>query len=233
MARFQVDMDILLAKLESHKKHVEDQFFTTNEKFEEPEKNLKEMEERITTRFQSIIDHLLTRLGTHENKVEEEFRKVDEKLQEPLFKLIEAEERITGLFQSILARFQSRLVDNENNIEAKFRRMESRLEEPETRLTITEERISQLEIVFEQVNHTTHQIAVVPPVIYLQHPQETVNVTQSACPERSPSLPRTCFDLRKSDPKLPSGLYWIDPDGEKIGEPPIQVFCNMTSGTFF
>jgi uncharacterized protein YuzB (UPF0349 family) len=26
-------------------------------------------------------------------------------------------------------------------------------------------------------------------------------------------------------------MYWIDPDGQGVGEDPIVAFCNMTTGT--
>jgi hypothetical protein len=41
---------------------------------------------------------------------------------------------------------------------------------------------------------------------------------------------RTCHGLRSVDHFLTSGMYWIDPDGKGVGEDPIYVFCNMTSG---
>lgn len=43
--------------------------------------------------------------------------------------------------------------------------------------------------------------------------------------------PRTCYDVRKLNPALQSGFYWIDPDGESIGEDPIYVYCDMASGS--
>jgi hypothetical protein len=42
--------------------------------------------------------------------------------------------------------------------------------------------------------------------------------------------PRTCRELRVTDPSLPSGMYSIDPDGEGVGENPIYVYCDMISG---
>jgi hypothetical protein len=41
---------------------------------------------------------------------------------------------------------------------------------------------------------------------------------------------RTCHEIRLEDPTLPSGMYWIDPDGNGIGDFPISVYCNMTTG---
>lgn len=41
---------------------------------------------------------------------------------------------------------------------------------------------------------------------------------------------RTCRELRATDPTLTSGMYWIDPDGQGVGEDPINVYCDMTTG---
>jgi hypothetical protein len=44
-------------------------------------------------------------------------------------------------------------------------------------------------------------------------------------------IPRTCRELRAADPTLPSGMYWIDPDGdEEGGDESISVYCDITSG---
>ncbi len=44
------------------------------------------------------------------------------------------------------------------------------------------------------------------------------------------SLPRTCRDARAADPSLTSGMYWIDPDGQGVGDAPIYVYCDMAKG---
>ncbi len=41
---------------------------------------------------------------------------------------------------------------------------------------------------------------------------------------------RTCNEARTADPSLTSGMYLIDPDGQSVGDPPINVFCDMTTG---
>jgi hypothetical protein len=43
-------------------------------------------------------------------------------------------------------------------------------------------------------------------------------------------IPRTCRELHAADPSLPSGMHWIDPDGQGVGDNPIYVYCDMTSG---
>ncbi|XP_057373213.1 uncharacterized protein LOC130694064 [Daphnia carinata] len=45
------------------------------------------------------------------------------------------------------------------------------------------------------------------------------------------SISRTCGETRSADPSLSSGMYWIDPDGQGVGDDPIYVFCNMTTGS--
>lgn len=44
------------------------------------------------------------------------------------------------------------------------------------------------------------------------------------------AFPRTCRAALAASPSLPSGLYWIDPDGPASGDDPIRVHCNMTTG---
>ena len=41
---------------------------------------------------------------------------------------------------------------------------------------------------------------------------------------------RTCTELHQADPTLNSGMYWIDPDGQGVGDDPIYVECDMTTG---
>ena len=43
-------------------------------------------------------------------------------------------------------------------------------------------------------------------------------------------IPRTCREAHLADPSLTSGMHWIDPDGQAVGDDPIYVYCDMTSG---
>jgi hypothetical protein len=43
-------------------------------------------------------------------------------------------------------------------------------------------------------------------------------------------IPRTCRELRAVNPSLASGMQFIDPDGQGIGDDPIYVYCDMSSG---
>ena len=44
------------------------------------------------------------------------------------------------------------------------------------------------------------------------------------------SLARSCYEILMADPTVKSDNYYIDPDGSSVGEPPIQVFCDMSTG---
>ena len=43
-------------------------------------------------------------------------------------------------------------------------------------------------------------------------------------------MPRSCAEARSADPTLQSGNYYVDPDGTNIGDDPINVYCDMTTG---
>ena len=47
---------------------------------------------------------------------------------------------------------------------------------------------------------------------------------------RSVSFPRTCRELCTADPTLTTGMHWIDPDGQGVGDDPIYVLCDMVTG---
>ena len=42
-------------------------------------------------------------------------------------------------------------------------------------------------------------------------------------------LPRSCFELKATNPTAQSGVYSIDPDGQIGADQPIQVYCDMTT----
>ena len=53
------------------------------------------------------------------------------------------------------------------------------------------------------------------------------NVIQSS---GKSGTPRTCRELRAANPSLASGMQFIDPDGQGLGDDPIYVYCDMSSG---
>jgi hypothetical protein len=44
------------------------------------------------------------------------------------------------------------------------------------------------------------------------------------------AIPRTCRELKAMNPSFASGMQWIDPDGQGIGDDPIYVYCDMSTG---
>ncbi len=50
---------------------------------------------------------------------------------------------------------------------------------------------------------------------------------------RKSAIFRTCDESRSVNPSLSSGMQWIDPDGQGIGDDPIYVYCDMTTGTTY
>ena len=56
------------------------------------------------------------------------------------------------------------------------------------------------------------------------------NVIQSS---GKSGIPRTCRELRAANPSLASGMQFIDPDGQGIGDDPIFVYCDMSTGKYF
>jgi hypothetical protein len=62
----------------------------------------------------------------------------------------------------------------------------------------------------------------------MQNEQKTSSSTSSSV--RGASIPRTCKEAQSGDPTLSSGMYWIDPDGQGIGDSPIYVYCDMAKG---
>ena len=43
-------------------------------------------------------------------------------------------------------------------------------------------------------------------------------------------IPRACRELKAMNPSFASGMQWIDPDGQGIGDDPIYVYCDMSTG---
>jgi len=46
-------------------------------------------------------------------------------------------------------------------------------------------------------------------------------------------LPRSCFEIKATNPNAQSGVYSIDPDGQIGADQPINVYCDMTTGNIY
>ncbi|EFX82472.1 hypothetical protein DAPPUDRAFT_241138 [Daphnia pulex] len=64
-----------------------------------------------------------------------------------------------------------------------------------------------------------------------QQPINSKSVSAISQPSGKIYLLRTCRETRAADPSLGSGMYWIDPDGQGVGDDPIYVYCNMATGS--
>ncbi|EFX62125.1 hypothetical protein DAPPUDRAFT_120497 [Daphnia pulex] len=100
----------------------------------------------------------------------------------------------------------------ETNFEAKFHQLVDKNRQLEEKVIRLESTVRQLESVIALQENTAASKSVDPLT------------------ERS-SIPRTCREARLMDPSLNSGMHWIDPDGQGVGDDPIYVHCDMTTGT--
>ena len=96
-----------------------------------------------------------------------------------------------------------------------------RIESLENLFTSLEIRMKQLESMELQFREIEEKIATIEK-----------NRKHTPLPQVIPvnQIARTCHELRSSDPSLHSGMYYIDPDGQNIGDSPISVYCDMITG---
>ena len=93
-----------------------------------------------------------------------------------------------------------------------------------------EEKVTQLETKLkEQETVLTYLLQATKLPTSATESKSIFNETAIGSTERS-GTPRTCRELRASDPSLSSGMHWIDPDGQGVGDDPINVYCDMTTG---
>ena len=98
----------------------------------------------------------------------------------------------------------------------RLKELESNVKQLETKVTRLEEKERQQELQIEK----------------LKKEREIGSAIGKRSMGRSVSFPRTCRELRAADPTLTSGMHWIDPDGQGVGDDPIYVYCNMATGKY-
>ena len=91
---------------------------------------------------------------------------------------------------------------------------DARLAEIESKVTRLEEKDLQQELLIKE----------------LLKEREINSASRERSAGRSVLFPRTCRELRATDPSLNSGMHWIDPDGQGVGDDPIYVYCDMATG---
>ena len=123
------------------------------------------------------------------------------------------------------------LEDRFTKLETKVFQLEEKNIRLEEKVTELEARNAQLEIkVQEQEN-------ILISLMVQTNQSETIdksisNHHQSAIQSRGKSgTARTCRELLMTNPSLASGMHWIDPDGQGVGDDPIYAYCDMASGT--
>lgn len=148
--------------------------------------------------------------------LEEEFNQLRENYVQ-LNRIVEKLEKNNALF---LAK-NTELEEKVTQLEAQQQSHKNTKQDLLSKVNVLESRIQQLESVFvsmfprEKETITTHQTSV-----------------QNSFENRPKSIgmARTCAELRAADPSVSSGLHLIDPDGQGVGDSPISVYCNMTTG---
>ncbi len=141
-----------------------------------------------------------------------------------------------------LSRLDNYVANRESHTHDLILNLETKLKNQEALLTKSANRLTQLEA--EEAERKRYAASldvkgVLPTGLLgsLREPPsngEAVTLVESQVVATRPaSMPRTCFAALKVNPSFPSGMYWIDPDGERMGDPPIQVYCNMTTGKYF
>lgn len=58
----------------------------------------------------------------------------------------------------------------------------------------------------------------------------SVSITETPRHVGSILMGRSCAEAHAMDPTLLSGDYYVDPDGVNVGDDPISVYCNMSTG---
>ncbi|XP_046648303.1 uncharacterized protein LOC124338251 [Daphnia pulicaria] len=112
-----------------------------------------------------------------------------------------------GEIQNQLQQLTTNYISLKINLESKLTRLEELMEQKDRQHGILEEKVLRLELeLLATKERETNQLA-------------TKNV-----------MYRTCSEAHAADSSLTMGNYWIDPDGQGVGDDPIFVYCDMATG---
>ena len=101
---------------------------------------------------------------------------------------------------------------------------DARLEELESKVTRLEERDLQQDLLIKKLQQKEM------PIGSAEFTQSHLALNDEHKIGKGVPFPRTCRELRAADPTSTSGMHWIDPDGQGVGDAPIYVYCDMTKG---
>ncbi|XP_046462614.1 uncharacterized protein LOC124208790 isoform X1 [Daphnia pulex] len=90
------------------------------------------------------------------------------------------------------------------------------LEIKDARLEVLEQKVARLELALENER-----------VVNSKSIFKYVDAVNAQSGGKSGSIHRTCREAHLADPFLTSGMNWIDPDGQGVGDNPIYVYCDM------
>ena len=98
-------------------------------------------------------------------------------------------------------------------------------------LAAKDARLEELELKMIRMEELELKVIRLEEIIDSQREKEKiVSAVDERSVGRSVSFPRTCRELRAADPTLITGMHWIDPDGQGVGDDPIYVLCDMVTG---
>lgn len=106
------------------------------------------------------------------------------------------------------------------NLEEQMHLLKEKYEQVEAKVIRLEAQVKNYEILAEKLAQLE--------LVLMKNEPNSNSVSRSV---EKKAVPRTCREGRANDPSLPSGMYWIDPDGQGVGDDPIYVYCDMIKGS--
>nr|CAH0103929.1 unnamed protein product [Daphnia galeata] len=113
-------------------------------------------------------------------------------------------------------------------LEERFEELSNNFVEMKRILAIKDSRLEALELKVQKHEEKVTQLELA--LINAKSSPMKLNEISSKTTARS-GIPRTCREAHLADPSLTSGMHWIDPDGQAVGDDPIYVYCDMISGS--
>jgi uncharacterized coiled-coil protein SlyX len=132
--------------------------------------------------------------------------------------------QVVGEKMSELGEKDSQLETRMNELEQKDSQLETKLSELQSREVL--KRILELDPGTQQGESSLQSLQ--QESLKSNVPYNIPTITRSSVKSGNP---RTCKEIHSNDPSSPSGMYWIDPDGQGVGDDSIYVHCDMTTGT--
>ncbi|XP_046633654.1 uncharacterized protein LOC124313031 isoform X2 [Daphnia pulicaria] len=119
---------------------------------------------------------------------------------------------------SLEDRFEQ-LTNNFNEMKQMLAIKDIRLEALELKVQQHEEKVTRLELALLNEQRINSKLS----------STELIEIRRKSIARSA--MPRTCREAHLADPTLTSGMHWIDPDGQAVGDDPIYVYCDMNSGS--